>query len=185
MSGIYPKQYRWNYTTPDGREVHFRPIRATDEDKLQRLFHSLTSEDIYFRFMGSMRSLPHKAAKSLVDLDYEDKYAIVASIGEEPHEELVGVCRWALDRNTNMADVAITVHPQWQRLGIGTFMLDRLIEVAKEKGIRGFTAMVLGPNRRMMNLLHKSGLRFQSKIEYSVFSIVFPFDEMLRKTGTG
>jgi GNAT superfamily N-acetyltransferase len=162
---------------PDGREIQFRPIKTTDEEKLRQFFYNLREEDIYYRFMAAVKTLPHSKAQPLVVLDYEEKFAIAGYIGEEPDEQFVGVARWLLDRATNMAEVAFTVHPDWQAGGIGFFMLSRLIEIAREKGISGFTAEVFASNRKMLNVFHKSGFNIHSQLEGGIYSLSFRFDE--------
>jgi acyl-CoA hydrolase/GNAT superfamily N-acetyltransferase len=175
---LYPEHYRWTFGTKDGREIQFRPIRAVDEDKLRRLFYKLSADDIYYRFMGAVRTLPHKQAQPLVVLDYEEKFALVGYVGDEPNEEFVAVGRWFLDRVTNLAEVAFTVTPDWQNQGVGTFMLKTLLGVAREKGISGFTAEVLSTNRKMLNVLSKGGPSVNSHLEYGVYSISMRFDEL-------
>ena len=174
---MYPESLAWSYTTTDNHEIKFRPIMSVDEQKLRDLFYNLREEDIYYRFMSSVRTLPHNKAQPLVILDYEEKFAIAAYIGEEPDEKFVGVARWLLDRASNMAEVAFVVHPEWQKKGIGTFMLKKLVKIAEEKGISGFTAEVLAVNRKMMNVFHKSGCKIKTHLEYGVYYISFLFDE--------
>ncbi len=179
---VYPEHYHWTYTSRDGHEVKFRPIRPIEEDKLRHFFYSLREKDIYYRFMGAMRTLPHSRAQPLVVLDYEEKFAIVGYVGEEPDEEFVGVGRWFLNRETNMAELAFTVHPDWQGRGIGTFMLNTMIEVAEEKQIRGFTAEVLATNRKMMGILYKTGYDIKTKLEDGVYSISFCLQDTGKKS---
>ena len=175
---LYPENYTWTFTVTDGREVKFRVIKPIDEGKLRDLFYNLREEDIYYRFMSSVRTLPHVKAQPLVVLDYEEKFAIVGFVGEEPHEEFVGVARWFLDRPSNMAEVAFVVHPEWQQHGVGKFMLQKLIEVAKAKGITGFKAEVLASNRKMLNVFYRSGFAIQSHLDSGVYYLTFRFDEM-------
>jgi acyl-CoA hydrolase/GNAT superfamily N-acetyltransferase len=174
---LYPEKLSWSFTTPDGRKTEFRPIKTTDEEKLRQLFYKLREEDIYYRFMAAVKTLPHTKAQPLVVLDYEEKFAIAGYIGDEPDEEFVAVARWLLDRATNMAEVAFTVHPDWQGGGVGYFMLSKLIEVAKEKGISGFTAEVLASNRKMLNVFHKSGFNIHSQLDSGIYFLSFRFDE--------
>lgn len=172
---IYPEEYHWTYTTQDGSEIQYRVLKPIDEDKIRDLFYELREEDIYYRFMCAIRTLPHAKAQSLVVLDYEEKFAIAGYVGEEPDEQFVGVARWLLDRGNNMAEIAFTVHPGWQNKGIGTFMLTRLIDVAREKGISGFTAEVLQVNRRMLNVFYRSGLEVRSHLEDGVYYLTMMF----------
>jgi GNAT superfamily N-acetyltransferase len=175
----FPERYWWTYKTPEGEEIQIRPIRYTDEDKLRRFFYELREKDIYYRFMGTMRTLPHEKAQPMVVLDYDEKFAVVGYVGEEGSEQFVCVARWFLDRATNMAEVAFTVHPDWQGKGLGTYLLRLLMDVAQEKGISGFTAEVLRSNRKMLNVFHKSGCNVQSQLEDGVYAVSFRFDDRL------
>lgn len=171
-----PSDYDWSYTTKENIDIHFRPISPLDEDKLRRFFYGLRKQDVYYRFMGYVRTMDHKAALPLVVMDYAEKYAMVGYVGEQPHEELVAVGRWFLDRTTNRAEVAFTVSPDYQQKGIGTFILNKLIELGKERGLRGFTAEVLAENRQMMKLFLNSGYNVKTSLEYGVYSVEFDFD---------
>jgi len=175
----FPEHYRKNYKLRDGREIHFRPIRAVDEEGIRR-FYDLSKEDVYFRFMGALRTMPHEKALPLVVLDYEEKFAVVGCTGEEADEEIVAVGRWFLDRATNLAEAAMTVHPGWRRYGIGAFLLDMLVYAARDKGIGGFTAEVLSSNAKMLNLLYKSGYSFQRQFDSGTVSIAMGFDKQTR-----
>ncbi len=174
---LYPERYSWSYTTTDSREVKFRPIKPTDEERLRRLFYNLRAEDVYYRFMAAVKTLPHSKAQPLVVLDYEEKFAIVGYSGDDPEEEFVCVARWLLDRATNMAEVAFVVHPDWQGMGLGSYMLRKLSEVAREKGISGFTAEVLAVNRKMLNVFHRSGFTIHSQLEDGVYFLTFRFED--------
>jgi acyl-CoA hydrolase/GNAT superfamily N-acetyltransferase len=172
----YPSQYQWEFITKDAKKVHFRPIRPVDEEELREFFYDLSERDVYYRFMGARRTLTHEKAQPLVVLDYEEKFAIVGTIGEEGDEDIVGVGRWFLDRVTNMAEAAFVVHPEWQGKGIGSFMFKTLCGVAQEKGISGFTAEVLASNRNMLSVAHKSGYQIHSKLEGGVYAVSFLFN---------
>ncbi len=174
---LYPENYAWTFAAESGREVKFRVIKPIDEEKLRDLFYNLREEDVYYRFMSSVRTLPHTKAQPLVVLDYEEKFAIVGYVGDEPHEEFISVARWFLDRPSNMAEVAFVVHPGWQQHGIGKFMLQKLAEVAMEKAISGFTAEVLAANRKMLNVFYRSGFAIHSHLDDGVYYLTFRFDE--------
>ncbi|MBU1220041.1 GNAT family N-acetyltransferase [Myxococcota bacterium] len=172
---VYPEHYRWDFTASDGEVIHFRPIRLVDEEKLRRFFYGLREEDIYYRFMGFVRTLNHSAAQPLIVMDYEEKFGLVGYIGDEPDDKIVAVGRWFLDRPTNRAEVAFTILPEWQGKGIGSHLLEKLIQLAREKGIRGFTAEVLADNRKMLNVFYRSGYSVKSLLEYNVYSLTFDF----------
>jgi acyl-CoA hydrolase/GNAT superfamily N-acetyltransferase len=174
---MYPVDYNWTFDIRGGTKVEFRVIKPVDEDKLREFFYALREEDIYLRFMSAVQTLPHSKAQSLVVLDYEEKFAIAGYEGEEPDEKFVAVARWLLDRVTNMAEVAFTVHPDWQNKGIGMFIFSKLIEVAREKGISGFTAEVLAQNRRMLNVFFKLPYNIHSQLDDGVYNLSFRFDE--------
>ena len=64
-----------------------------------------------------------------------------------------------------MAEVAFLVRDDWQGKGIGTWLQKYQIEIAKSRGIVGFTGRVLQENARALRMAHKSGLTVESTLE--------------------
>jgi len=176
----YPKEFETYWTDTKGMEIFFRPVKATDERAIQNMVYALPEQDIYTRFFQNLKSFPHKLAMPLAAIDYNDKMAIAAVTGrEEPEsmEKIVAVGRFIRDPQTNFAEVAFTTDRQWQDRGIGTFLLQFLIRVAKEKNIKGFTADVLARNNPMMKVFSKAGYPLKATLEYGVYELEIPFIE--------
>lgn len=141
--------------TSGGLIVKVRPILPTDESLLQDMFYRSSEQTIYLRFFASLKALPHRSAQPLVDVDYRQHLALVATVNEGDREVIVGVGRYHLDAATNYADCAFMVRDDWQDKGIGRYLINRLIEVARQYGVAGFTADVLVHNTRMMHVFHQ------------------------------
>jgi len=79
------------------------------------------------------------------------------------------------DPNSRFAEVAFTTHQDWQDRGIGTFLLQYLIRIAKERNIRGFTADVLSRNKAMMQVFSKSGYPMTTHLDTGVYELKIDF----------
>jgi GNAT superfamily N-acetyltransferase len=175
---LYPKEYETYCTDNGGTEIFFRPVKATDERSIQEMIYALPEHDIITRFFHNLKAFPHKVAMPLSAIDYNDKMAIAAVTGkEEPEsrERIVAVGRYIRDPQTNFAEVAFTTNKDWQKRGIGVFLLQYLIRIAKEKKIKGFTADVLSQNTPMMKVFSRSGYPIKSKLEYGVYEVTISF----------
>lgn len=174
---LHPGQWETDHVFPGDLKVFFRPIKPTDERALQEFFYSLPDQDIYYRFLSAMKVFPHRNTQGMCNIDYEHEMAIVGVTGIIGNETIVGMGRYILDQKTNMAEVDFAVRAEWQRLGIGTFLLNYLCEIGKSKGISGFTAYVLAGNRKMLSVFYKVGYVVHSVLEDAVYEIDFRFDE--------
>jgi RimJ/RimL family protein N-acetyltransferase len=87
------------------------------------------------------------------------------------------VGRYIRDANTNFAEVAFTTHQDWQNRGIGTFLIQSLIRIAKEHNINGITADVLSSNTPMMKVFQKAGPNLKMHQAYGVNEIEIPFEK--------
>lgn len=174
---LYPGQWERYQIFPENQKVTFRPIKPTDERALQEFFYSLPDQDVYYRFLSAMRVFPHRNTQSMCNIDYEHEMAIVGVTGEVGNETIIALGRYILDQKTNMAEVDFAVRTEWQRLGIGTFLLHYLTEIARSKGISGFTAYVLADNRKMLSVFYKVGYVVKNRLEDSIYEISFRFDE--------
>jgi len=91
-----------------------------------------------------------------------------------------------LDYNENMAEVAFSVADEYQRRGIGTYLLRLLMRLAREQGIRGFKATVIASNTGMIRVFQKSGYVLHTDYDSGAVSLEFRFDEKAEvKQGTG
>jgi acyl-CoA hydrolase/GNAT superfamily N-acetyltransferase len=155
----YPAGYEQTelFHHPERGEVRifFRPIRATDERRLQDFFYSHTEETVYLRYGMMVRAMPHERALELVQIDYHARLALVGLVGDPGDERIIAVGRYILDEQTRLAEVAFVVHEEYQRIGIGTYLLRALIKIAQEKGFAGVTAQVLRTNPAMLHVFQK------------------------------
>jgi len=174
---LYPGQWETYQIFPGELKVFFRPIKPTDERALQEFFYSLPDQDIYYRFLTAMKVFPHRNTQAMCNIDYEHEMAIVGVLGDIGNEKIIALGRYILDQKTNMAEVDFAVRAEYQKRGIGTFLLHYLCEIAKSKGIKGFCAYVLASNRKMLSVFHKVGYVIHSHLEEGVYEIWFRFDE--------
>jgi acyl-CoA hydrolase/RimJ/RimL family protein N-acetyltransferase len=140
----------------NGVKLLIRPSKASDVRGLQDLFYQLSAEDIYTRFFQDLRFLPVPAAEHLCNVDYESEMAFLAVVGERENETVVASACYFLNPTTNLAEAAYMIHPQWQGMGLGRILQQRMIDYAKPRGLRGFTLEILTTNEKMIRLA-KSG----------------------------
>jgi acyl-CoA hydrolase/GNAT superfamily N-acetyltransferase len=172
----YPKELETNETFKDNLVIFFRPAKPIDERLLQEFFYSLSDKSTYHRYFTSKKTLLHREAQWLVNLDYKERMAIVGIMKDEKgNEKIVAVGRYDLMSSTDMAEVAFTVSDQYQGRGVGKFLLKYLIQIAKERGILGFTAEVLATNPGMLRVFQKSGYAIKSVLDKDAYSISFRF----------
>ncbi|HLB73289.1 MAG TPA: GNAT family N-acetyltransferase [Sedimentisphaerales bacterium] len=172
---VGPQELRTSYVVEEGTQINFRPMHPTDEKPMRELFSSLSKQTIYYRFMSNIARIPQKQVQDFVYIDYRSDMAIVGTIPEAHGEEIIAIGRYYLNPRTNLAEVAFIVRDDWQRRGIGTFLLKYLISVAKRNGLAGFTAEVLSDNKAMLAVFAKSGCEIRSHLEDRVISFELDF----------
>ena len=172
---VSPQELKSSCILDNGLQVHFRPIHPTDEKRMHSLFHSLSKETLYYRFMSHMTQMPQRQIQNYVYTDYRTDMAIVGTIPESDGDKIIAVGRYYLYPTSNRAEVAFIVREEWQNQGIATFLLKFLITIAKRNGIAGFTAEVLRNNKPMMAVFDKSGCKINTTTEENVYSYELDF----------
>ena len=168
----YGPEYTETARLRDGTRVMFRCIRPEDKQMLREGFESLSAESRYRRFMTSKNRLTDSELRYLTELDGEDHFAIVAGVRHllKPDEGM-GVARFVrLPGQPSVAESAVTVLDAHQGRGLGTALLQRLMEAAYERGIRWFRAELLGENLAMRTLLES--MNSESHTEYGGDGVV-------------
>ncbi|MBD3186714.1 GNAT family N-acetyltransferase [Candidatus Bathyarchaeota archaeon] len=161
---LYPYQYETWFSMKDGREVFFRPIKPTDEPRVQELYYSLEDEARIFRFFFNKRFFPRKDVQADVNIDYESNIALVGLLGDEPkNRRLIAMCSYIRDPETNLGEIAFTVRKQFRNQNLTKFMLQYLVRIAREKGLRGFKGDILWDNQAMVHIIRSSGYRIHGE----------------------
>ncbi|MBF0288551.1 MAG: GNAT family N-acetyltransferase [SAR324 cluster bacterium] len=169
-------------TSKGGVEVHFRPVEPTDEGMIQELFYRSSIETIYLRFFTYLKALPHSKAQQMAHVDYDKNLALVGSIQEAGHEAIIAVGFYSLDPATGYADSAFMVRDDWQNQGAGKYLMNRLIEIARERGIKGFTADILIRNSRMMHVFRECAPSpIKSSMEEGYYHLSFSLEKSDQK----
>jgi ribosomal protein S18 acetylase RimI-like enzyme len=158
----------------DGTKVHVRPIVPEDEPLLIDAVAAMSERTVYFRFFSPLKRLPDALAHRLAVVDYDDRFALVATTRKhDGKERIVGVARYDRAVDTDVAETAVAVIDEFQRRGLGSALLAILARVARDHGIKTFTLIVLPENQQMLGLLRKMGWIHQAKLTGGVYEITF------------
>jgi acyl-CoA hydrolase/GNAT superfamily N-acetyltransferase len=174
---VGPPEFKTTHVLKDGTLLMFRPMHPTDEPGLTGLFHALSKETMYYRFMSQMKFVQRKVIQDFVYINHRTDVAIVATLPEEAHgEDIIAIGRYYLDEKSNLAEIAFVVRDEWQNQGIGTALFKHLTLIARRNGISGFTAEVLKGNRAMQRVITKSELEVTSVPSSDVYSFRMRFE---------
>jgi acetyltransferase len=153
----YPWQYETRGETVDGQSFFIRPIRPSDADLLIEHFHSLSSQSRYMRFFSPLKELSKDMLIKLTQIDYDREIALVALMGKNDGQTMVGVSRIIVFPDQTQAEFAIAISDQWQGKGIGSSLLTQCLKAARQMGIRRVMGVVLSENTQMLKLGKKLG----------------------------
>ena len=162
----YPKKYETLWKLRDGRTVILRPIKPEDEPLWLEMFKNFSEESIRYRFFEVIKDTPHEVRVRYCNIDYDREIGIVAELNEGGIRKILGVVRLVIEPDGKTGEVAIIVADPWQGLGLGTKMMDYMIEVCKDKGLETIYGVMLPDNYRAINLMKKMG--FNIKYEEGV-----------------
>jgi RimJ/RimL family protein N-acetyltransferase len=160
---VYPEDLEQVMVTKTGEELSVRPIRATDEEMLSDMFYDLSDQAIINRFFSMLKSMPHRKLQEFCVIDYETEMSMVVLGGESPNQKVVGLGSYHLSPATHRAEIAFLVADAWQGKGIGTFLMQLLVKIARAKNFKGLTAEVMRDNVAMIALMHKAGVPTKSQ----------------------
>lgn len=142
----------------DGGWIRVRPVRPSDKPGFVRAFDSLSSLSRYRRFLAHKRALTEADLRFLTEVDGDGHYALVAleQGGARGQYEVVGAARYIrLDGRPDTAEIAVAVVDDHQRRGIGKLLLERLSQLAYQRGIRKVRVYLLAENLPVRRLLEK------------------------------
>ena len=170
----YPTQYVSLEELRAGTPVTTRPIRPEDEPLMVKFHETLSEESVYMRYFHMMnldQRTAHDRLTRICFIDYDREMALVAehTNPDTGEREIMGVSR--LSRRGSAPDEAefsVLVSDRFQRRGIGTLLVTRILEVGRAEGLKRITAEILFDNRPMQSILRKLGFHLRRDTEEMV-----------------
>ncbi|MDQ6942060.1 MAG: GNAT family N-acetyltransferase [Candidatus Eremiobacteraeota bacterium] len=146
-----------------------RPIAPTDEEAYRTILESTTAEDRYCRFFHLVDHFDSEEVHRFVE-DRADTIGVIAFEGTVP----LGAAHAVL-LDEESAELAIVVARGTRHAGVGTAMLDALIERVRARGLRRLVACALRENTPFVHLARHAGFRVD-EAEGSTQHWVLPLD---------
>ncbi|MEQ9001789.1 MAG: bifunctional acetate--CoA ligase family protein/GNAT family N-acetyltransferase [Coleofasciculus sp. B1-GNL1-01] len=162
----YPRQYVTPWQLNDGTSVTIRPIRPEDEPLIVQFHQTLSEESVYLRYFSLMklsRRIAHERLTRICFIDYDREMALVADYKnpQTGEHEILGVARLSKMHGINEGEFAMLISDPYQRRGLGTELLKRIIQVGRQEKLTRITADILAENVPMQKVAEKVGFHLE------------------------
>jgi acetyltransferase len=177
----YPTRYEQVWPLRGGGTYVVRPIHPDDAQMLQRLVQELSPESRYFRFASAFTELPPSMLARFTLIDYDREMALVAVLKERSAaadgeitetERIVGVSRYVTNPDQSSCEFSLLVADAFKGKGIGSRLMESIMEVAREKGLAEIDGLVLARNGAMLRLMKSLGFSVKRFAEDPDFNLV-------------
>ncbi len=154
----------------DGSTVLIRAAGPADAEAVRAMHAALSPDNLYLRFFSlSPRNAENEAGRVCREPG-PDHAALLAWLGDR----LVGVASYEPTPKPGTAEVAFAVPDDMHRRGVATLLLEYLVSIGREHGLRGFTAEALPENLPMLRVFADAGLPVHRQMTDGVVELTFP-----------
>jgi acetyltransferase len=161
----YPKHLAKEVKLPSGGDITVRPIRPEDAEIERDFVNNLSKEAKYFRFMQALQKISPEMLVRYTQIDYDREMAFLASVPEDGFEREIGIARYVINPDGKSCEFAIVVGDEWQGRGVGSILMDTLMEEARTKEIKRMEGQVLVGNHNMLAMMNKLGFKVEASEE--------------------
>lgn len=147
----------------DGKEVTIRFLTAEDKEKFLEMFASMSEEALKWGMPPYTREIIERWISNipnLIPLVAEDNNRMVgyAAIYKLPHPRRRGV-----------SDLVMYLHQDFHNVGLGTAMLNYLLELARKEGLHRVGLHVIADNKIAIHLYEKFGFKVEGVMKDAYF----------------
>ena len=160
----YPSEWEIEFTARNGKKIVFRPEKPDDTEMLWEMFSTLSEESVSNLFPPFTRE---RVESWTNNINYNEVLAIVAVINENKEQRIIGSASLKFNPQEALrhkAELGLTVHDEYQNIGIGTALLTHLIDIARMKKLSKVWLLVSTANDRAINVYEKAGFEIEGKL---------------------
>ena len=178
----YPARYVSQWRMKNGEEILFRPIRPDDESLMVNFHKALSEQSVYLRYFH-MESLSARVAHERLIrkcfIDYRQEMALVAerTAPENGQREILAVGRLSKMPGGRKAEVAVLVSDRYQRHGLGSELVRRLIQMARDEKLDEIFANILPEDLAMRALASRFDFKLRASDDPTMVAAVLKLSE--------
>jgi len=163
----YPTRYVAKWKMKEGTPVIIRPIQPEDEPLLVKLHGTLSEESVYHRYFSQLKldqRIAHERLTRICFNDYDREIALVAERKDAKtgDREILGVGRLSKARGLNEGEFALLISDRWQKQGLGSELLKRLVDIARTEKLTRVSAIIMSDNHAMLHVCKKTGFALKA-----------------------
>jgi GNAT superfamily N-acetyltransferase len=143
--------------TRGGEHIVIRRAQPEDKALYSDFLRDVSAEDLRLRFFARVGELSAAEGDRLSHLDYGHEMAFIAL--DEATGQMHGLVRLKDELDEQTAEFAILVRSRLKGHGLGWLLMQRVIDYAKEKGLRRVYGDVLAENTSMLQMTEELGFR--------------------------
>jgi acetyltransferase len=176
----YPRKYVREYKAKNGETLLLRPIRPEDEPAVVDFHHLLSERTVYLRYLQALsldRRVAHERLTRICFIDYDREMALVAERTDPATQkkEIIGVGRLQKLSGRDHGEFSVIVTDKWQGTGLGTELLYRVLDVAREEKLKQVTAFIHVDNPVMQHVCEKLGFQLERSPDDNIIKAVITF----------
>jgi RimJ/RimL family protein N-acetyltransferase len=164
----------WKLKLKDGREVTVRFLTEKDKVELFKMFSSMSEKALEWGMAPYTKEVIERWINNLQNLiplvaEHSDKIVGYASILKFPHPRRKGV-----------GDQLIYLHQDFHSVGLGTAMMEKLLQLAKKEGMHKIELTVVADNKIALRLYSKLGFQTEGLSKDSFFGSDGKYHDMIK-----
>lgn len=164
----------------DKKSVLIRPICPEDEPLMVKFHQTLSEESVYHRYFSVLKLSQRVSHERLTRICFPDKEHDIVLVAERSNpktrdREILGVGRLSKLRETNEGEFALLISDACQGQGLGTLLLNRLVQIGREQGLIRIVAEIMSDNHAMQHVAQKAGFKLTHDPEGHDFQAEYKF----------
>jgi putative acetyltransferase len=160
----YAKEWEKEIVLKNGVRVLLRPELATDIEMLWEMFSTLSKASLENLVLPFTRE---RIEGWTSNIDYDKVLPILALIKEGKRQRIVGSESLHFRSAAvlkHKAELGIAVHDDYQNMGLGTAMINHLLEIARKKELKKVYLLVNTENARAIHVYEKFGFKTEARL---------------------
>lgn len=159
-----------------GEDYFLRPLRPSDQRRLQSFFYSHNNVTLFQRYRNEPKKMGTAQAYRLVNTDLTKDMALCIVQRQGPREVILAVGRYYVLEDGERAEVAFVVHESMRNKGFASLLLEKLIDIARQRKLKFLTANVRSDNHSMRRVFEKFSYTSERTEDPSELEYLLPLE---------